>query len=470
MILLFFILLYHHANTQNSNLYYQYPNLKNTNYSIVVYNLNKKKLIVDINSELLLRPASTLKLFSTAASLIHFGPQKTFLTKFYYSGTIENKKLKGNIYIKGGGDPTFLSSHFSDSLSFLDSIVLILKKLNIDTIEGNIITDGSYFSYDIPSPYWLYEDIGNYYGACPTGLCFLDNSYEVFFKTLKAGQTTKIIKIFPPTLNLLITNKVLSAAIKSDKAYIYGSPYSNVRLIKGYLPQNQDSFSIKGSLPDPELNFSEFLIWYLSNKNIFVKGHALNKRIINDSINYSKLNLLIEKKSKCLEEIIKVTNKKSVNLYADALLLHLSKELYKIDDIEEAGESLKKFWSEKGMDTTNFDIYDGSGLSPLNFIKPKQVLWLLDYMYQSQYFEYFLNSLSIAGIDGTLKNFGNEKIKNKVFAKTGSIKKVRNYAGYVIANSGDTLAFVLFINNYNTSTNKIKDTALKILTDVVIKN
>lgn len=127
--------------------------------------------LVDINSSMMLVPASNMKLISTGAAVHHLGPEFRFETSIGHDGEITEGVLNGNVYIIGGGDPTLGST---DSIATPIEKVFsqwhaMLKNAGISQINGRIIGDGSLFDQTMEHPTWLMEDIGTYYGAGTTG-------------------------------------------------------------------------------------------------------------------------------------------------------------------------------------------------------------------------------------------------------------------------------------------------------------
>ena len=148
--------------------------------SIVIGDAQNAKILAQYNSSMALTPASSQKLITTATALEILGDDYQFKTIIETDGKIENGILKGNLIIRGLGDPTLESKYFKIQLNIAAKIVQKLKELQINTIHGNIRTDKSYFDASIPRT-WIWEDIGNYYGAVPNAINYRDNMYSLLF-------------------------------------------------------------------------------------------------------------------------------------------------------------------------------------------------------------------------------------------------------------------------------------------------
>jgi D-alanyl-D-alanine carboxypeptidase len=89
-------------------------------------------------------------------------------------------------------------------------------------------------------------------------------------------------------------------------------------------------------------------------------------------------------------------------------------------------------------------------------------------MYDSLFFENFLNSLAVSGKAGTLRNsFQHELLQNTVYAKTGYILGVRALSGYIKTKDNETLAFSFIMNKDNSRINKFFEITEEILVELI---
>lgn len=416
------------------------------------------------NSEKILKPGSTHKLITTASALELLGSQYTFKTKLMYSGSIDSNSntLNGNLYIIGGGDPTLGSKYFDETKDkqFLHFWVNSIKKLGIDTIKGRVIADAQYYSLDIVPPSWSWQNMGNYFGAGPSGLSIYDNYYTVNFKTGFVGEAAKIIKLEPFISGIDFDNTVISDSITWDNTNIFGAPYSNMRSIRGTLPVNRDSFKVKGSTPDPAYLAASELEKVLKYNGIIVEKLATTNRLlnVNSKVIMDSLIEVITIESPILSDIISQTNVHSINLFAEHCLIEAGLAMGAVPKTSIATDSIKAFWSNLGMDVSGMSIYDGSGLSHYNGFSPKQMVFLLKYMNdESKFAIEFYKSLAIGGETGTLKYmFKNTAAKGNIHAKSGTVSRAKAYAGYVTSASGREIAFSMIVNNFSCSSREAR--------------
>ena len=126
--------------------------------------------------------------------------------------------------------------------------------------------------------------------------------------------------------------------------------------------------------------------------------------------------------------------------------------------LEDAQEVMISFLNEVGIDRYSFEILEGSGLTRYNKVNAEMYIKLLKYMYDDRFtFDYFMNSLSIAGKDGTLKKrmIGTEAEGN-VYAKTGTINSVSALSGYVIDKDNEVLIFYIVMNGFGGNASNMR--------------
>ncbi len=449
------------------NNFINQPGLENASIGILVVDANSGEKVIAHNSATSLVPASTLKIVTSASALETFGPKHTFKTLLAYTGKIsEARTLNGDLVLLGSGDPAFMSMLFKDHYgNVFKNMLQEIRGAGIRWINGNVVGDASYFGQQQIPDTWIWEDIGNYYGSSAYGLNIYDNTYTITFRTEEAGSQAQITKIEPDLPWLKFENHVTAANNGGDNAYIYGSYFSDKRIIKGTIPKNRKSFSIKGSIPDPAFLAANQLLSKIKENGVGVSGNATS--------NYSEEKIsnhqhLLEIKSPPLSEIIYQLNMKSINLYAETLLLHLAKTKGRNCTTEEGCKTLSTFWKNKGMDISGLYLEDGSGLSRANAVTAKQLVFVLQYMKtESKYSKSFLRSLPVAGKSERLKDFGLEtELVGKLRAKSGYMSRVMGYAGYLTTESGSELAFAIIVNNYNCTNAEMRKMLEHFLSDL----
>jgi len=426
------------------------PQLKHARLGLYVQNVKSNKVLLNHNGTKSFTPASVMKVISTATALNVLGKNYKFITRLEYDGIIQNGVLKGNLYIRGGGDPTLGAEGLGILMkTWTDAI----KKLNIKRIDGKIVGDARIFEHQMTPPNWSWVDLGNYYGAGASGLSIHENMYRVYFKSgAKIGSATTVVRHEPKITNLWFTNEVTAGTKNSgDQSYIYGSPYSFHRYVRGTIPVGQKAFAVKGSMPDPALFCADFLRRKLQTAGVFVNGEATTVRHLKhqNKMSWKKRTVFHTHYSATLQEIVKKTNLKSMNLYAEHLFKMISQKLKGKGSTKVSASLIESHWRAKGINTGGLVVDDGSGLSRTDLVTPQQLTQILDKMQDSKNFDALFYSLPVAGKSGTMARRCRGTIaQGNLRAKTGSLTGVRSFSGYVTNPQGQRLAFTLMVNNY----------------------
>lgn len=426
--------------------------------SLCVLDASTGQAVMEYNSGKSLIPASILKLITSAAAMELLGPDYSFKTSLGYSGNLNRTtgRLSGDIIIKGGGDPSLGSNYFSDHyVDFLTRWIEDIKKTGIKRIEGRVITDDTYYDY-LPVPAkWLWEDVGNYYGAGAYGLSLYDNTYEIHLRTSSDSLSRVITGFVPVECRFDLSDRMVAAGTDSE-GYVFAAPYSTDGWLAGTFPVNKEDFILKASITDPPLLIAKIIDQKLKEAGIKISGEPTTARIQHRLIT-GQVNRISEITSPPLKDIIEVLNHMSMNHYAE----HLAKELGKVfknsGTTESGVEVIKEFLSANGINTHGLFMEDGSGLSPLDavssLVMADHLLFMKKY---GRFFAEYYSSLPDAGKEGTLKYYFKDPVfDSRVNVKSGSMTRVRSFAGYLKTMSGRELIFSIIVNQYSGPSQKI---------------
>lgn len=427
--------------------------------------------VAEYNSTKSLNPGSVLKLVTSAAAFEILGPEYTFRTRIGYTGILNkrNGKLTGDIVITGGGDPCLGSVNFPEYYDdFINKWISEIKRLGIKKIEGKVITDDSYYDYQPVPGKWLWEDAGNYYGAGVYGLSVFDNTCEIHINTASDSLHPVITRIVPEESGIVFHNH-LKGSGSTDKGYVYSAPYSNNGWIEGTIPVNREDLILKASITDPPMLLARIINQRLEKEGIKISGEPGTFRI-EEKNSDEEVIAIAEIISPPLYRIIEVLNHESVNLYAEHLVKEMGKKMRNIGTTDAGIEVVNEFLNNSGISTTGMFIDDGSGLSPLNSINAGEHVNLLIFMKnRSNNFDKYYNSLPDAGKEGTLKYYFKDTLfEGNLKAKSGSMTRVRSYAGYFKTLSGRDMAFSIIVNNYTGTSKYLISNIEELLKGIII--
>ena len=443
--LLFFCILFQVQSQNKFSAVLSNKILRTASYSWYAVDANTGEVLQESPQKSLV-PASVMKIVTTAAALELFGPQYRFKTSFGYSGNIDKSGLlKGDLVIKGGCDPAFYSRYFSDYYrGTIEDWAEKIKRSGIKRVKGDLLIDLSLLENSSIPGGWIWEDIGNYYGAGVSALSYFDNLYEIHFNS-PSGEDKPVMVMFtnPVIEGLTLENKVVTSNTSLDLSCVYGAPHCYQQEILGTIPMNRNDFIVKAAAPDAPVMASSVFRKVLSSKGIVIEGK------VKKTSRPKQYILLAEKNSPELRQILVPLNQKSLNLFAEHLLREIGRAQKMDPSLEPSIQAVSEFWEHKNINLEGFFPADGSGLSRSNNICPRTLVEILSYMYKGPNMEFFFNSLPLAGVSGTLDNaFKGTPLENNLRAKTGSMKRVRSMAGMFTNQKGKKVIFALIINNY----------------------
>ncbi len=410
------------------------PLLKHAIISLYVADSKTGKQVFNKNAQVGLAPASCQKIFTSIAAFELLGQDYRYKTVLGYDGQVEAGTLKGNLHITGSGDPTLGSWRWEQTKEnqVLRKWITEIKKAGIKKVSGLIIKDDiNWSSATIPDG-WIWQDIGNYYGAGATSVNWRENQYDLNLRSgVKMGDTCAIVSIVPASVKLNLISEVQTAEKGSgDNAFIYLPPGANIGYVRGTIPIGEKTFTISGSLPEP---FSA-----LSNSfNDFMNSQGIEISKQESSVSMPQvftINQLSAYYSPGLDSINYWFLKKSINLYGEALLKSIAYEKEGFGSTEKGVKVLQNFWSERGIEKSALNIMDGCGLSPQSRVTTDALVKAMLYARSKQWFNTFFHALPEI---------------NGITMKSGSINGARSYTGYIKSKNGNEYTFAIIVNNYD---------------------
>lgn len=439
-----------------------HPLTGQANVSVLVQNLNTGEVIDCHREDKVVPPASVMKLLTTAACLEILGPDFRFPTVLEYTGSISDGVLHGDLYIRGGCDP---SLGWKGKTAFLNTWVKAIKAAGIHRIDGRVIADMTLLDGEAQNPSWLCEDAGNYYAPGIFALNYYGNTMNIVLKSAEPGTVATVMGTEPKVEDIVFINHIRCDRIQYDGAFVSGMPYSRERYLTGAVPSNLGTFGVKGDLPNPGLLLARHLTNRLREAGVPVEWDA------NYIADYNPLlpmrQELYVHYSEPLSELIKETNVNSNNLYAEALFRYLGTRYSKPGTIHNSQEILRDYWRRRGLSVQNAIIKDGCGLAPQDAVSAKIFVQLLTLMYHSPNADAWIASLPVSGKSGTLTSLCPKTVlEGRIHAKSGTIAGTKNFAGYIDAPNGDTWVFAILVNSAPGKAKHVQNVIQQYLLDV----
>ncbi|WP_447641619.1 MULTISPECIES: D-alanyl-D-alanine carboxypeptidase/D-alanyl-D-alanine endopeptidase [Chitinophagaceae] len=413
--------------------------MKNASLGFFVADAETGATVYSYNGDIGLSPASSQKIFTAIAGYDILGQDFRFSTVIGYNGVIDGGVLKGDLIIKGFGDPTLGSWRYK-GFKPEDVHATILKSLKshgIRAIDGNVVVDdGAYALQPMPGG-WPWNDMGNYYGAPCWGLNWLENQYDITFRPgKKIGDATAITKVSEDLPGVtIINNSTTGEAGSGDQSSILLPPYGVTGIITGTLPLGKNT-TASGAIPNPPLLFAQQLKKWLESDTIYSTGNFTCTNQL--TIAYQKIPVLAHSLdtifSPPMDDMTYYFLQKSINLYGESLAKAISWKKNKQGETSDGIGWIRNFWEGKGIPKNALKMIDGSGLSPQNYDATSSEVKALLYARKQPWFDAFYKALPTY---------------NGTKMKSGTISACKAYAGYQKSSSGKTYVFSMIINNYN---------------------
>jgi len=406
--------------------------------SIYIKEVGKNgKVIVSHNAQTTRTPASVIKVMSTYAAILQLGFDYHFPTKLYTTGTLDKGVLNGDLIVKGFGDPTLDSKD-------LAKIVERIREKGIQRITGNIVIDRSFFRVSTKNSSDFDEHPYSPYNAMPDAMMFNERVSTICVVPKKNSVNKKDADGSYKIINQIqAVNKPCKGRYSWPGVRIDKSQVTPTVLLKGKLSKHCGQQNICKVVTKPYLSFYYALKDKLKKVGVTVSGNMRLRKVPLDA------KPLFTHYSESLEKIVSKTAKKSNNLYARHLLLFLGAKMYgepsTLSKGRKAVENILKYKGALSAGTLSID--NGSGLSRTAKLSAKMLVDMYDDAYR-RYGQRWMQTLSIAGVDGTIKKrFRGTVVKGKAWMKTGTLKRVKNIGGYVKSRSGQLYEVVILVHS-----------------------
>lgn len=429
-------------------------------WGIKVVSLETGNTLFEHNSHKLFVPASNTKLYTVALALDRLGPDYRIRTSLYAKAKPDEQgTVEDDLLVYGRGDPSIAARLHGDIYTALQPLVSALKDAGVKRIKGDLVGDESYFRGPLFGSGWMWDDLEYGYGAEISALTINDNTVEVCVKPATVVGQPCTLTIFPFTTYVTLSNTTTTVSPDAKRRIHFQRPLGlNLVYVSGQIPLGQADYCESLPFHEPAGLFVWFLREALGRAGIAVEGKL---RVVNwmGRQNSPKIHdQMVELgavESLPVSRLAKEVLKPSQNLYADLLLACVGEKV-RSDKVapeltsEQLGiRELGNFLGQAGVERDEVAFEEGSGLSRDNLASPNATVALLQFMNKHACREVYLDSLPIAGVDGTLRErMRGTAAAGNLRAKTGTLHWANSLSGYVTSAGGERLVFSLMLNRF----------------------
>ncbi|MFP3429272.1 D-alanyl-D-alanine carboxypeptidase/D-alanyl-D-alanine-endopeptidase [Paraburkholderia sp. SIMBA_061] len=410
--------------------------------SVVVEKVGDRTPIVALNAGKPMMPASTMKLVTTYAGLSILGPDYRWRTSAYSDGTLDaNGVLHGNLYIQGTGDPKLVPEELID-------LVEKIHKAGIRGIDGALVLDKRYFdpsTRDLPA---FDDDANAPYNVGPDPLLYAFKSLS--FTLTPSPDGTVAIDVLPALAQLQIDNQMraVNGPCRGEAASVSPTvtPTPNGTVVASF----SGDYSVRcgpRTINVAVLDHSAFFaggflaLWQQT-------GGTFSGTTREGAVPVGA-KLVATHQGPILSDVVRDINKFSNNTMARNLFLSIGAAEEKPPATPaKSARAIEAFLRRDSIDMEYLTLDNGSGLSRDEHITALSLADLLQRANASPVAQVFVQSLPIAGVDGTMRNrLTNQGAGGNAQIKTGTLRDVRAIAGYVASADGNSYVVVSFIND-----------------------
>lgn len=415
----------------------------NNALSLTAIPLNGPGIEQYINADVPMSPGSIMKLITTYAALEILGPSFRWDTRFYTDGELSGSTLNGNLYVRFGGDPKL-------SLERLWSTIHELRDMGIDTVNGDLVLDGSYFH--LPDGLPTFDDNGDnpYAPFLVKPSAYLSN-YNLLHFEVRADERGTQAWTTPVIDGIQIDNRVVATAeapcpshhrFQWQPVFHDDGPIS-VR-VTGELPRGCRTSEYLSLLPQSRYSAELIRSLWRGMGGTITGGNRLAETP-------EDARLVMQTTSPDLVTMVRDINKWSNNVMARQLLLTIGAENRKPDDGDDRVAGIHRIYdwlASKGINTRGMVIDNGAGLSRYGRMTSRQTAKILQHAWNSRYAADLMSSLPLIATDGTMvRRLRDTDLEGEGRIKTGSLQGVRAIAGFTRDKAQTTWAIVGMVNH-----------------------
>ncbi|MFN2448833.1 MAG: D-alanyl-D-alanine carboxypeptidase/D-alanyl-D-alanine-endopeptidase [Candidatus Baltobacteraceae bacterium] len=417
------------------------PTLRGAQIGFYAIDTVRHATIYSRNADEEFMPASNFKLLVGSTAVQKLGTSFSYVTRVSADGPPAGGTIRGNVYLRGGGDALLRSGD-------LDAAAAALAAQGVRRIQGDVVTDATHFDSQAYGYGWSWDDLPYYYAPVVTALELEDGvAHVTMIPGAKVGDPIDL-RVWPQSDAYTIDNQITTGPAGSKDTSDIVRPWENfsttIRLTGSYPLGAKESGDIVPAVPDPQAYAGDVFLRALRAHGVTVSG-AVRK-----GERPANAQELWTHRSEQLPQLLQDFWYPSDNLMGELLLKEVGAAQSGEPGTDEKGRAAETaLLRAAGVDPATVTISDGSGLSQYDRITPRDFVAILQYDWNSPQRDVILNALPISGKRGTLgRAYLGTPAQDKVFAKTGSINHVRTLSGYVQTRTHGPVTFSLLFNQW----------------------
>lgn len=411
-------------------------------------------VVFERNADRTFVPASNQKILVAAAALSRLGPDYRYETGFWGVGSIDSGRLNGDLVLLASGDPSLSSRYWRSGEAALEALVDSLRAVGVREVMGSLVVDVSAWDSTTVGPTREVDDLAQAYGASGGAFAVDEGRIEIVVEGGDPG-TPATVRWRPGGADF-VRSRVVSVADSATRVIPTFLPESRRLRLDGRVRAGTvDTLSF--AIRDPVLQGVEALEAALARAGVIVRGAVAFSwtpgEVIRDGCRTGSVRAcsgafpLASIASPPMSELIAGVLGPSQNWMSEQILLTLGAEVEGRGGWAEGTRVLSDFLRrDVGLDSLDFVVRDGSGLSVQNLVTPRALVRVLQHARGGDAGPAFRAALAEPGERETTLEERLVDLEGRLFAKTGTLTHVSAISGYLTRSDGSELVFSVLSN------------------------
>jgi D-alanyl-D-alanine carboxypeptidase/D-alanyl-D-alanine-endopeptidase (penicillin-binding protein 4) len=410
-------------------------------WGVMVVSVTRGDTLFASNADVLLKPASIMKMMTTGVALDRFGPDHKFTTHVLRDAQVNGGVLEGNLYLRGGGDPT-LSLRFWQGESPMDALARQVAAAGIRQVKGAVVADESAFETERIPHGWKTSYLMSAYAAPVSALSLNEN---VVWIVARPENGRAVVELDPASTAIPVTSTVRLTGGGGGR--IVARRTSTGIQVSGTIGSSSAPRRYSLVVQEPPLFAAGALAASLEKLGVSVHGGVRTGTTPRGADDVASVQSLP------LANMVSYMNRESINHFAELMYRNAARRNEEQASSGTALEALRGFLGKAGVHPSHIRVTDGSGLSEADSLTARSMVHLLSYAHKADWGPVFHASMPVAGESELMRRrMRASPAQGNLHAKTGTTNSVVSLAGYVTALNGEVIAFA-FIYNGNDRSN-----------------
>ncbi len=412
-------------------------------------------------------PASNGKLLVAAAGLHLLGPEYRYETALWGADDRVGDTLQGDLILVGTGDPSLSDQVWGSGEAAMEALADSLVASGIRHVTGALVVDASAWDSTTVRETWESSDLPESYAATGGAFTLDEGELTVIATGLRPGEPAQLSWRPQGTPDYVTADVITAPPDSTTRVRAHYLPESHRLVLDGWVaPGRTDTLSF--ALRDPVRQSTAVLARALRRRGVQVDGGwriewdpgvPVGGACFTGTLpSCASARRLASLRSPPLGDIVSEMLGNSQNWIAEQLIRTLGAELGERGSWKEGIHIVRSFLTDSvGVDSLDFALRDGSGLSMHDLVTPRAIVHILRYMRTSPEADVFRDALAEPGEEKSTLEDRLEGLTGRLHAKTGTLSGVNALSGYLTGPDGHDMAFSILSDGSNLPSSTVRD-------------